>query len=258
MRLPASRLTFEVGPPSSAYKFQVLKRVCGVEVGVGLEGVEPKDHRLIIELCRRRNFFFHTVRSIVQWCDKLGVELDDFYVQFVFPAPFGPTVYGGRAIVGRRGRAVLEIESEILNGQLCVHTIDNDPRNPEKILCEDIIPHELMHILDVRQGRFPSIYAWWQPGEGEWLDLFRHLWIDGHLEERGFPHFPKEERIRELGEAVGKEKAKTLASAWWGKPMTMHDAVRLGLDAGLMLEPNCPIAIWYKNTRENYPSKEAQ
>jgi hypothetical protein len=198
------------------------------------------------------------VRSIVQWCDKLGVKLDDFYVQFVFPGPLYPTIYGGRAIAGRRGHAVLEIESEILNGQLCVYTIDNDPRNPGKIFCEDIIPHELMHILDVRQGRSPSLYHWFLPGEGEWLDLFRHLWIDGHLEERGFPHFPKEKRIRELGEAVGKEKGETLASVWWGTPMTLHEAVRLGLDAGLTLEPNCPIAVWYKNTRENYQLTEAQ
>jgi len=258
MRLPIRCLSFDVGPPSQCYAFPVVARTCGIEVGVGLEGVEPSDRRHILQLLRRRNFFFHTVRSIVQWCDKLSVKLDDFYVQFVFPAPLAPTIYGGRAIVGRRGRAVLEIESKIVNSQLWVYTIDNDPRNPGKIFCEDIIPHELMHILDVRQGRSPSVYPDVVRGEGEWLDLFRHLWIDGHLEECGFPHFAKEERIRALGKAVGKEKAETLASAWWGKPMTMHEAVRLGLDAGLTLEPNCPIAVWYKNTRENYQLTEAQ
>jgi hypothetical protein len=232
--------------------------VCGIEVGISLEGVDPEDHRFIVELCRGRNFLFYAVRSVADWCRKLAVELEDFFVHFVFPGPFGPTVHGGRAVVGRRGRAVLEIESVILNGQLSVYTIDNEPGNPEGISCEDIIPHELMHILDVRQRRSPSMYPWLQPGEGEWLDLFRHLWIDGHLEERGFPHFPREERIRELAEAVGKQKAETLASAWWGKPMTMHNAVKLGLDAGLTLEVDCPIAVWYEIIRDNFQSKEAQ
>jgi hypothetical protein len=153
---------------------------------------------------------FRTVHSIVQWCDKLGVELDHFYARFVFPAPLYPSIYGGRAIVGRRGRAILEIEAAIFDGQLCVCTIDNDPLNRGKIFCEDIIPHELMHILDVRQGRSPSVYPDVVLGEGEWLDLFRHLWIDGHLEECGFPHFTKEERIRELGEAVARKKLKHL------------------------------------------------
>ena len=171
MRLQTRRLTFEVGPPSSSYKFQVRKRVCGIEVGIGLEGVETDYDRFVLELCRRGNYFLNSVRSIFQWCDKLGVELNDFHVQFVFPAALGPTLRGGRAVVGRRGRAVLEIEATILDGQLGVCTIDSDPLNRERIFCEDIVPHELMHILDVRQGRSPSLYPSVLPGEGEWLDL---------------------------------------------------------------------------------------
>ena len=118
-------------------------------------------------------------------------------------------------------------------------------------MCEDIVPHELMHILDVRQGRSPSVYPYVPPGQGEWLDLFRHLWIDGYLEQHGFPHLPREKRIRDLAEAIGTEKAETLASAWWGKPMTMRDAVRLGLDAGLALEQDSPMAIWWKNIKDS-------
>jgi hypothetical protein len=85
-------------------------------------------------------------------------------------------------------------------------------------------------------------------GQGQWIDLFTHLWIDGYLEQRGLPHIPKEERVRELAKEVGREKAKRVATAWWGKPMTLRDAVRLGLGAGLTIEPECPIAIWCRET----------
>jgi hypothetical protein len=38
--------------------------------------------------------------------------------------------------------------------------------------------------------------------------------------------------------------AEALAADWWGKPMHLHDAVRLGLQAGLTLQ-DCPLLRWY-------------
>jgi hypothetical protein len=228
------------------YDFQVINRVCGIEVGF-YSDFEGKTRHSLLELCRRKNLFTWAVRSILDWCRKLGVGTKHFHVQFVWPGSWGVRVHMGKAITGKRGHALLLLEADIFNGELCLYTIDYARNDPKKIFCEDIVPHELMHILDTRQGRSPSMFPFVLPGEGEWIDLFRHLWIDGHLERRGFPHFPKDERIRELSKRVGREKAERLASIWWGRPMTLHETVTLGLEAGLTLEADCPLAVWYKN-----------
>jgi len=244
------RLSFEIGSPSAGYAFQIINRVCGIEVGF-YSDFGGKERRSLLELCRRKSLFTSTVRSTLDWCRKLGVETKHLYIQFVWSSSLGLRVTNGKAITGKRGRAVLLLEADIVDGELGVYTIDCARNDPNKIFCEDIIPHELMHILDVRQGRSPSIVPFVLPGEGEWIDLFRHLWIDGHLESRGLPHAPKQERIRELCESLDTEKAERLASIWWGRPMTLHEAVTLGLQTGLALDADCPLAVWYKNPAKN-------
>jgi hypothetical protein len=238
-------LSFDI-PPGSTYDFEVLKRIYGVGVSVDLSGIyEQRVQRDILALCRKKGFFSWCVPRIVEWCKKLDIGLEDFYVQFVWPQPLGPSVSKGKAVVGRQGRALLQLECDLANSELCLYIIESDPSDVNRVLCEDIIPHELMHILNCRSGRWASVYPIVKTGEGEWLDLFAHLWIDGHLEERGLPHLPREERVRELAGRVGSAKAEGLASVWWGKQITMREAIQLGIEAGLTLKPDCPLAVWY-------------
>jgi hypothetical protein len=239
------RLSFEVGPSGAHYDFRIINQVCGIGVGVDL-GDYP---RHVLKLFQSKDFFRWQIEGIVEWCGKLGVELKEFYVQFVFPGmhlQFGQ----GKAIVGRRGRVLLQILSDLCGESLAIDDIVCEHNKPGQILCETVIPHELMHILQVRSGRSPSVYPFMLFDQGEWLDLLLHLWIDGDLEARGLPHLPKQLRVRQLAEEVGSEKAESLTAKWWGKSMTLHDAVGLGIQAGLPLKPDSPIAIWYRNLRD--------
>ena len=111
------RLSFEIGSPSAGYAFQTINRVCGIEVGF-YSDFGGKERRSLVELCRRKSLFTSTVRSTLDWCRKLGVETKHLYIQFVWSSSLGLRVTNGKAITGKRGRAVLLLEADIVDGEL--------------------------------------------------------------------------------------------------------------------------------------------
>jgi hypothetical protein len=185
VRPVSARLSFEVGAPGKGYSFRSLTRMLGVDVGLAGDAFfRAPISGPILDLCLREDFLRADVLSVMDWCEKLGVDLRGFHLGLVFQTGSGCGISGAKAITGRDGQAVLLIESEVIDGRLGVDLIDSDPDDVDTDLCEDIFPHELTHFLDVRQGRSASGYPWLLRDQGECLDLFRHFWIDGHLKKQ--------------------------------------------------------------------------
>lgn len=82
------------------------------------------------------------------------------------------------------------------------------------------------------------------------MDLIRHLWIDGYLERKGLPHYSREGRVQEsrdgldsIGKQTPEDEFAKLVQEWWGKPMTLKQAIELGLGLRFPLECGCPLEV---------------
>lgn len=251
------QLTFEI-PVSvkgiNVLKFRTHEEIMGIEIGYDVDdgllnelGL-AKSHRrsenlerFVRKFCPKRSVVW-VVRETLKWVSRLGLNLNKLCIQFVPELMLGGG-FMGRGITGNRRRALLLLEFMLDQRGMAF---------PADEYVEDIIPHELMHIKDVLDGRAPTVYPGLLPGEGEWIDLIRHLWIDGYLEQLGIPHYKKEGRILQLAESlkdIGKglsaDELSMLVRKWWGKPMTLRDSIRVGLDLGFPLKKGCPMEKWF-------------
>jgi hypothetical protein len=246
------RLSFEIPSENGAdyLWFLTHESVSGVEVGYDVQpeldyyrsrGKSIGMKRFINRFCPK-DAVQSVVRNTLKWISKLQFECDNFYIQFVPSRSFGGDFYA-RGVPGKRKRSLLMLEFII------------DPRGmliPVDDYCEDVIPHELMHIKDVLDCRSPTIFPYLIEEHGAWVDLFRHLWIDGYLDQIGLPHMPKKLRLKQINETLrycqkeaSLSKISKFCNQWWGKPMTFKEAIEIGLDFGLPLEKECPISKWY-------------
>ncbi len=251
------RLTFDIPAPIegvNVLEFDTHEESMGVEVGYEVEDRRLREmklaksprhtknlERFVRKFCRKTDVA-REVRRILKWVYKLDLNLSKLYIQFV-PEDILGGGFGASGIAGNRRRALLRLE------------FIPDPRGIAYVVnegCEDIIPHELMHVKDVLDGRSPTIYPATLPGQGDWLDLIRHLWIDGYLDRMGLPHFPKSARLslvaeslKEIGKRLSAAELSMLGETWWGKPMTLRNAIQVGLDLGFPLKKGCPMEKWF-------------
>lgn len=183
---------------------------------------------------------------------RLGMEATPLSIVFVEERMFGGG-FIGRGVCGKGHRALVMLEFVAHERGTLLTPMPEDAEGATA--GEDpILPHELMHIKDVVDGRSPSLYPFCRDDEGEWIDLFRHLWIDGHLEQLGFPHSKQDRRLEELVKAstmrgvnVSAGDLKAIVDNHWGKPVTLRQAVELGLGLGFALKPDCPMGRWFSS-----------
>jgi len=186
-------------------------------------------------------------QDVLPWLRRLRLNLREFFIQFVPERPFGGG-FLGRGVCTANRRALLVMEfTNWMPGHLALEVPDD---------VSTIVPHELMHIRDVLDGLSPAMYPAALPAQGAWIDLLRHLWIDGYLEQNGLPGMKKATRLAELevgpyqnAEKPSSKQLENVVEEWWGNPMTLKQAIDLGLRLGFPLESNCPIADWYANAR---------
>ncbi len=237
-------------------EFQTSEDVLGMEVGYSVEQEHLQDSEFSGSVESFVDTFcpFEDVSRVVKqtqdWISRLDLIEAAICLELkaTYRFPWGNTGFIGRGLAGLGRRALLTLEfipkSE---GEL---TIDVPYPGANGT---DVIPHELVHIKDVFEGRSPSMHPL---QEEAWVDLLRHLWIDGYLERIGGPHGSREMRARELVDGLGRvasvEKeviVDQVVDEWWGKPMTLREAVTAGLALGFTLERNGPMETWFQRTR---------
>lgn len=252
-------LSFEIPAPQGQdiLEFWTHEKILGLEIGYDVQAEDaaldpselPSDwfERYVQMYCPEKAAT-SVVEDTQEWVSRLQLKLRRFSLQFVPERMFSSGFHRGRAVTGKDGKALLMLEF-IPDHRGMLFPADED--------CEDIIPHELMHIKDVLDGRSPTMYPFALSEQGGWVDLFRHLWVDGYLEERGLPHMSKDTRVSQIaeeGKGFGKSFSRTelddLADVWWGRPMTLEQAIRTGLSLGFPLEKDCPLERWYSRARQ--------
>ena len=204
-----------------------------------LEGINS----FVTKYFSRENISSLVLDDIAKFCTKLEIDKKSISVIFRQEGSFLSGL--GQAIQDKNHKAVLLIDFVIMQEHETFGILGSHE-------CKNIIPHELMHIQDTFCGRSPSCHPIVLPEHGGWVDLFRHLWIDGHLEQLGLPSTRKEFRTAELragmkeytGE-VDETHINEIVDAWWGKPMTLKEAIELGLQCKFPLEKNCPMAEYF-------------
>jgi len=239
------------GDGCNIFEFWTHEQIEGVGVGYDIEPAFIWDerpprgwlHRFVDEHCPYEDIHCQ-VRHVLKWMEKLQLEPRNFFIQFYMQRPLGRSGFLGRAVVGKRRRSLLIVEFCLFQGRFAMEV---DP------YCDDIIPHELMHIKDSLDGRSPTLFPFTFGESGEWIDLLRHLWIDGYLEALGFPHHRKEARLTELRQGMERAGKKItdsglaeVADTWWGRPMTLREAVGIGIAMGFSLERGS-LSRWYSN-----------
>jgi hypothetical protein len=231
--------------------FQTHGEISGIEVGYDVS----QDDLLELDFPESVDDFldmFCPLKSVellvdkaAHWSSQLQLGAKNLYIQFVPTRAFGGG-FVGRGVTGRRNRGLLQLEFSLaVDG----HLTFEDPFDGAE--WGDVIPHELMHIKDVIDGRCPSIFPYQM--DCGWVDFFRHLWIDGHLERLGAPHARKETRVAELsgallrlGTVLPGDRLAEFSENWWGKPMNMREAIRLGLNFGFSLAEGGPLDSWFR------------
>jgi hypothetical protein len=110
---------------------------------------------------------------------------------------------------------------------------------------EMVLWHQAMHAKDRWEHRFPSAHP--LVHVGDWLDVLWHFSIDGRLQNRGKPHYSREERVEEairvfrrLGQGdstVGRIEG--LCDELWGNEVSLLQLLDLGKSLGFShkLEP---------------------
>ena len=104
---------------------------------------------------------------------------------------------------------------------------------------EMVLWHQAMHAKDRWEHRFPSAHP--LVHVGDWLDVLWHFSIDGRLQNRGKPHYSREERVEEAirvfqesGQVDSvQEQVERLCHQLWGKEVTMAELLDVGEDLGL-------------------------
>lgn len=246
-------LSFDIGAFESVNKLQFCthEQVRGIEVGYDIEPSDiyedqppPSDwlEKFIRQYCPRTTVHWY-VMECVKWITKLDIKLRHFYLQFQMERRLGDSGFMGRAVLGKNRRGLLILEFCVVRSQMAME-VDDD--------CENIIPHELMHLKDGLEGRSPTVFPFVDWDE-YWIDLIRHLSIDGHLEQLGFPHIRKEARVRQLrdglastGKQITDKQLRETVEAWWGQNMTLRQAIDIGFRLGFTLKEISPFRRWYR------------
>jgi hypothetical protein len=247
-------LSFNIPGPTgiNAFPFLTHERIAGVQVGYDVDEDDLKDKNFsesceqFVEAFCPKPDVHQLVTDSRRWISRLRIKLNEFCIQLVPEQEFGGGGFMGRGVTGRRKRGLLILEFlPWRSGSLCLPSDEN---------CKSIIPHELMHIKDTVEGRSPALYPLGEPGDGAWIDFLRHLWIDGHLQQLGYPHITKESRVAELRDALAQtdstisdQEFSDFIENWWGKSMTLHQAIELGLGLGFKLNENCALQRWFRH-----------
>ena len=103
---------------------------------------------------------------------------------------------------------------------------------------EMVLWHQAMHTKDRWEHRFPAAHP--LVHVGDWLDVLWHFSIDGRLQNRGKPHYSREERVEEAitvfqesGQVDSvQEQVERLCHRFWSKEVTMAELLDVGQDLG--------------------------
>lgn len=247
------KLRFLIGGSSrttgtTSLSYQTHEELDGTRVGYDVPDIDGNRLEAFVNTYCPKVLVTQRINAIQKWAEKVGLKnLRRLDVQFALEREHGGG-FLGRGVAGENSEALLTLE--FVKYEAGSFVMPLDPEFPDV----DVIPHELMHIKDVADGLSPSIYPFvFGPGQGSWVDVFRHLWIDGCLEKQGLPHMPKAQRMKdvemelhECGKVLTPETKRSLEEQW-GVPVSLMKAIKMGLSLGLPLQEGCSLEAWFSS-----------